>query len=115
MMIVKKVFLCVLLIVLILVFGITAKIFLIGEPVDNSIVVCDVEELDDQINIYVTTPASAIAFTDPQLRQEGTTLYITIRKVLVSSLFSSGTKMIWIEKNDLTEIVLGGEVIWTAH
>lgn len=90
------------------------KLFVIGDPVDGTLLACDVTEDHNQLNIYVTTPASAIAFTDNvRLHQEGTTLHITLHKVLVSRFFSSGSKMLWIEKNDLTEVYLGGQLIWS--
>lgn len=90
-------------------------LFVIGDPVDGSLVACDVTEDDNQLNIHVTTLASAIAFTDNvQLRQIGSSLYITLRKVLVSSLHSSGSQMILIEKNDLSEVYLGGKLIWSV-
>ena len=108
----KKVLLFLIAAVFIIFLGIGTKLFLIGEPVDGSTVVCDVREDDHQVDIFVTTPASAIGFTDARLRQEDTTLYITFREVLVSSLYDSGQKSIYIEKCDLTKIVLGGKVIW---
>lgn len=108
----RKVLLFLMAAVFIIFLGIGAKLFLIGESVDGSTVICDVREDDHQVDIFVTTPASAIGFTDARLRQEGTTLYITFRKVLVSSLYDSGQKSIYIEKCDLTRIVLGGKVIW---
>jgi len=108
----KKVLRIIFVVLLILVLAIPVKLFLIGEPVDGSTVICDVREDDHQVDIFVTTPASAIGFTDARLRQEDTTLYITFREVLVSSLYDSGQKSIYIEKCDLTKIVLGGKVIW---
>lgn len=111
----KKVLIFALAILLLAAGGLVLHLFVIGDPVDGSLVICDVTENGGQLNIHVTTPASAIAFTDNvQLRQSGTTLHITLRKVLVSPLYSSGSRMIWIEKNDLTEVYLGGIQIWTA-
>lgn len=98
---------------LILALAIPAKLFLIGEPVDGTTLVCEVKEDAHQVDIFVTTPASAVAFTDVQFRQEDTTLYISFREVLVSPLYDSGQKSIYLEKCDLTKIVLGGRVIWT--
>ena len=90
-------------------------IFVIGEPVDGNSLVIDVTELENQVNILITTPASAIAFTDNSLPQEGNTLHISFRQVLVSPLHSSGQKSIYLEKGNLTEIYLGGKQIWTAE
>ena len=109
----KRTVLSILLVLLILVLGICAKLFLIGQPVDGSTVNCDVREKESQIDIYVTTPDSAIGLTDFRLRQEGLTLYIDFRKVLTSPLYD-GEQSIYIEKYDLTQIILGGKVIWTS-
>lgn len=90
-------------------------IFVIGEPVDGNTISCEVEELENQINIYVSMPNSALAFGETQFRQVDNVLTITMRKVLVSPLYSSGTKMIWLEKGTETEIWLGGKCIWKAE
>lgn len=109
----NKKILSILLILLILVLGICIMFFLIGQPVDGSTVNCDVRKSENQIDIYVTTPDSAIGLTDFRLHQEGTTLYIDFRKVLTSPLYD-GEQSIYIEKCDLTKIILGGRVIWTS-
>lgn len=109
----KRILIGILIAALLLGIGIPVKLFLIGEPADGQTVVCEVTEDDHQINIYVSTPASAVAFKGARLRQEGTTLYITMRKVLVSPLYSSGSHCIYLEKGGFTEIYLGGERIWT--
>ena len=109
----KKTLLILLALILVVALGLAAKLFIIGSPVDSSIISCQVQEDSNQLNIYVTTPASAIAFTDARLHQEDTTLYITFRKVLVSPLYDSGQKSIYIENCDLTQVILGGEIIWT--
>lgn len=91
------------------------RLFVIGEPVDGNGLICDVTEDDHQVNIYAAIPESAMAFTAPRLRQQGTRLDITLRKVLVSSLYPSGEYAAYIEKCDLTEIYLGGRLIWSAE
>ena len=109
----KKRLIFALVLVLVLIIAVPVQLFLIGEPVDGSTVNCDVRESENQVDLYVTTPESAVGFTDFRLRQEGTTLYIDFRKVLTSPLYD-GEKSIYIEKCDLTEIVLGGVTVWTA-
>ena len=109
----KKVCLA-LLLLLILILTVPVKLFLIGQPVDGSTVNCDVRESENQVDVYVTTPESAVGFTEFRLHQEDTTLYIDFLKVLTSPLYD-GDRSIYIEKCDLTEIILGGEVIWTLH
>ena len=89
-------------------------VFVIGEPVDGETVICNVEELENQVNIYVTTPSSGIAFQDEaQLRQEGTQLHITLRKVLVSPWCADGDWSMYVEKAGITQIYLGGKLIWS--
>ena len=100
---------------LILLLGFAVKLFLIGEPVDGSTLLCKVEELDNQLTIYAYTTESSAAFTDVQYRQEGTTLYITFNKVLPSPLYPDGEICIYLEKCDLTGIELCGKQIWTAQ
>ena len=108
----KKVLLISLSVILLLSLSITAKLFLIGQPVDGSTVNCSVRADDHQVDLLVTTPESAIGFTDFQLHQENTTLYIDFRKVLTSPLHD-GEQSLYIEICDLTQIVLGGKVVWT--
>lgn len=101
-------------VLLLITLGCGIKLFVIGEPVDGNTLSIDVEETDRQVNIDVHTPDSAMAISDISFRHEGTILYITVRKVLVSPLHDSGSNSIWIEKVDETEIYLGGKLIWTA-
>lgn len=100
---------------LILLLGFAVKLFLIGEPVDGSTLLCKVEELDNQLTIYAYATDSADAFTDVQYRQEGTTLYITFNMVLPSPLHRNGEKCIYLEKCDLSEVYLCGKLIWSAQ
>ena len=109
----KKILMISLIAVVLLILGCGIWFFFIGQPVDGNTLVIDVSETENQINIFATTPSSAIAFTDVQFRQTDTVLHISFRKVPVTRLYSSGQKSIYIEKTDLTEIWLGGRQIWT--
>ena len=111
----KKYIFGLLAVLLVIALGIGAKLFIIGEPVDGNTIMIEVEDLENQINIHIATPASAIAFSDVNFRHEGTVLHITVREVLVSSLHNSGTKSIYVEKVDETEVWLGGKLIWTSE
>ena len=111
----KKVILSILVLMVLAVAIAALQIFVVGTPVDGNTLVIDVDEMENQVNILVTTPASAIAFTDASLRQDGNTLSITFRQVLVSPLYSSGQKSIYLEKDGFTEIYLGGKLIWTTE
>ena len=111
----KKKLWMIVLTVLVLLLGFAAKSFLIGQPVDGSTLICNVEETDNQLTIYAYATESAAAFTDAQCRQEGTTLYITFNKVLPSPLHTNGETCIYLEKCDLTDVFLCGEHIWSAQ
>ena len=108
----KKKLLIALSLLLLLSLGIAAKLFLIGSPVEGTGFVWSLREDHNQVDIYVTTPDSAIGFTDFRLHQQGTTLFIDFRRVLTSSLYD-GQQSIYIEKGGFDQIVLGGELIWT--
>ena len=111
----KKKFWIICAVALILLLGLAVKLFLIGEPVDGSMLLCKVEELDNQLTIYAYATDSADAFTNVQYRQEGTALYITFNKVLPSPLHRNGEKCIYLEKCDLTGVYLCGKCIWSAE
>lgn len=110
----KKVSFAILAVLLLIVLGTVLKLFVIGEPVDGNTVICDVTSDGHQINISVTSPDSAVAFCDnAKLHQDGNTLYITLRKVLASPLNSDGEWFLYLEKSLLTEVYLGGKLIWS--
>ena len=100
---------------LLVIISIPVKLFFIGEPLDAALVHCTVTEDDDELHLNVSTPASAIAFRGWKFRQEGTTLYISARKVLVSRFYFSGVYGTSIPRGDLTEIYFGGNLIWSAN
>lgn len=102
-------------VLLALVLCISAKLFLIGEPLEAAQVHCTVTEANGQLKLHVSTSASAIAFRGWKFRQEGNCLYIRARKVLVSPLFHSGVYETTITPDTLTEIYLGGDLIWAAE
>lgn len=112
---VKKLVLSIIVLLLLAAGWIALDLFVIGDPVDGDTLVIDVEEAENQLNVHIATPASAMAFSDISFRHEGTALHINVRKVLVSSLHCSGTKTIYVEKGDETEVWLGGRLIWSAE
>lgn len=93
--------------------AVSAGLFLIGEPADGNQLVVLTEEEGNELTIHVTTPASAIAFWGWNSTQKGNALYIRGRKVLVSSLFSSGSYSTTVDISELSEVYLGGRQIWT--
>lgn len=111
----KKAAISIFLILLLIIGSIALHLFVIGEPVDGNTLAIYVQETDHQVNIDVHALDSAMAFSDVRFQHKGTVLYITLRKVLVSPLHDTGSKSIWIEKVDETEIWLGGKLIWSAE
>ena len=100
-------------ILLLLAVGVCAKLYLIGEPVDGTQLSYAISENGNSLHIGIATPASAIALRGWTYHQDGSTLYLSCRKVLVSPLFSDGTYQTTIPDLSLLEkIYLGGELIW---
>ena len=110
----KKVLLILAILVIVTIIAIPLKLFFIGEPLDGELVHCTVTEDGEDLRLHVTTFASAIAFRGWKFRQEGTTLYISARKVLVSRFYSSGIYRTAFPRGDLKEIYFGGDLIWSA-
>lgn len=109
----KKVLSIALAAVLLLAIAIPVKLFFIGTPADP--IYYHINEGEDgQLHFNAATEASGIAFRGWKFRQEGTALYISAREVLVSRFFSSGVYYTPIERNGITEVYFGGELIWTA-
>lgn len=109
-----KRFLCIILILLILtVLIVPAKLFLIGDPVDGTQLYVETSEDGQNLRVYVHMVASAVALRGWKYRQDGSTLYIRARKVLVSPLFPSGSYETSMDTSLLSEIYLGGRLIWS--
>lgn len=111
----KKVLCFALVILLLLVLGLPAKLFLIGEPVDGSQLIYSVTGENPSLVLNVCTSDSAMALHGWKYRQDGDALYISARKVLVSPLFPSGIYQTTIDTTLLAEIYLGGKLIWEAQ
>lgn len=91
---------------------IPVKLFLIGDPVDGAQLYVETAEEGHQLRVSAHTAASAIALRGWKYRQEDSTLYIRGRKVLVSPAFRSGSYETTIDTTLLSEIYLGGSLIW---
>ncbi len=100
---------------LLLALGCGLKLFVIGEPADGDTLVIEVKEQKGQVTIYIDSPDSAMAISNIRYRYEGTKLYMTVRRVLSSPLHRDGSKCIYYEITDETEIWLGGRLIWSAQ
>ena len=110
----KKALFAIFFFLLIIALSVSVQVFLIGTPVDGNTTPIDVTEDDKVLYIHVMTMDSAAAYCGERRQQDGTTLYITLRKVLVSPIHDSGYQLIAVEKKDLTSIVVGGKQVWYA-
>lgn len=107
-----KIIACMIGILLLFVLGSALKLFVIGEPVDSAQVYCEVTVADQNLELNVSTSASAIAFRGWKFRQEGNTLFVSARKVLVSPLFRDGVYHTSMDLGTIEEISFGGQTIW---
>lgn len=98
----------------IIVLAFMLKLFIIGEPVDGVQVVYVTSANGQLLDLQVDTPESAIAFRGWKQHQDGSTLYISARKVLVSPLFHEGHYETSIDLETVETIILGGKVIWSG-
>jgi len=109
---VKKLLIIVPMVLFLVVFCISVKVFLIGEPVDGDQLWVETTEDGDSLQLTASVYGSAIALKGWKFRQEDGILYIRAGKVLVSPLFRNGTYQTTIETALLDEIYLGGRLIW---
>ncbi|MBQ2854330.1 MAG: hypothetical protein IJE81_02530 [Oscillospiraceae bacterium] len=101
-------------VLLLAVFVIGLKVFVIGSPVNGNALAVDVQAHDRQVTIYIDSPDSALAISNIKYRYEGTKLYITVWKVLSSPIHNNGSRCLYYEITDETEIWLGDRLIWSA-
>ncbi len=106
------VLLCAIILLLLL---IPLKLFIIGEPVDRAQLIYDVQEEGNTLRVNIPTPSSAMALRGVKVRQEGSSYDITVRKVLVSSLFPSGSTCVKIDLLKTDHVYLGGKLIWSSE
>ena len=111
----KKYVVGLLFVLLVIALSVGLKLFIIGDPVDGGQVYYSITEDGDALHLNVATSSSAIAFRGWKFRQEGSQLYISCRKVLVSPFFSSGTYDTTIDTLKLDQVYLGGTLIWTSE
>ena len=110
----KKSIIAVLLILLVISFG-TLKLFVIGSPSDGSTLAVEVQHHDNQVDIYIHSIDSALSISNIRYRYDGTVLHLTVYKVLSSPLYRDGSKCLYYEITDETEIWLGDHLIWTRE
>lgn len=91
------------------------KLFIIGEPVDGVQVVCVTSANGQSLDLQADTLESAMALRGWKQQQDGSTLYINARKVLVSPLFHEGHYETSIDLEMIETIILGSKVIWSEN
>lgn len=88
------------------------KLFVIGEPIDGEQMYWTASVEGQTMELHINTVESAAAFRGWRLKRDGGALFISARKVLVSSLFSDGFYDATIDLDGVTDIYLGGRRIW---
>ncbi len=86
----------------------------IGEPVDGAQLDYTISETGQDMQIDIQAAAAGVALRDWRCRTKGNVLYISARKVPVSPFISQSSNHISLSSQDLQEIYLGGNLIWTA-
>ena len=112
----KRVAAAILCTVLVLLLGFTAKIFVIGTPLNPDGVGVSVQREDDVLRVDISSVGSGNAFHGWKVQDEDGIVTITARSVLVSPLFRDGTGTVEVPLEGVTEVWLGqageGRLIW---
>ena len=109
----KKSFIAIICVLLLIVLGIFLKLFFIGEPVDGAQVHCTASVNNQSLELRVAAIESGVAIRGWKFEQEGGTMFISARKVLVSPLFDKEDYETIIDLEAIDNVVLGGQEIWT--
>ena len=92
-----------------------AKLFLIGEPLASEQILCTAQARGETLHLELRTADSAAAFRSWKTHQEGTDLYITARKVLVSPIFDTWYHEMAVDIQGVNQVYLGGAPGWTRE
>ena len=95
--------------------GFLLSLFVIGQSISGDEVHFRANNSGDSMRIIVGTSDSGTALKNPKAKQKGDTIYITAKKVLVSSLCDDGYFDIEINISTAEKVVLGEKVIWTKE
>lgn len=85
----------------------------IGKPVDAHQVILQCQQQENQLTLSISTTSSGVALRGFRLRQNGTTLDITLRNVPVTALYSSGQVQKTLDLTGIQEVRFAGQVIWS--
>lgn len=109
----KKAFITIICVLLVIVLGIFLKLFVLGEPVDGAQVYCTTFVNNQSLELRVSAIESGVALRGWKFKQDGGTLLISARKVLVSPLFDKGDYETIIDLEAIDNILFGGQEIWS--
>lgn len=110
----RKVVLAVLCTIAVIVLGIVAKVFVIGESADPEGLAVQTQELrqNNILRLDITTPWSGTAYHSWKVETNEGVVNIRARQVLVNPLFSGGSAQLDIPMDGVKEIYLCGRLIW---
>ena len=100
---------------LLIVFGIFLQLFVLGEPVDRMQVYFNTSVNGQSLDLRIVSIESGVALRGWRFEQDGGTLFIRARKVLVSPLFDKGYYETTINLESIDNISFGGQEIWSKQ
>ena len=109
----KKAFITIICALLLIGFGFFLQLFILGEPVDRAQVYCTTSVNDQILELRIATIESGVALRGWKFKQDGGTLIISARKVLVSPVFDKGDYETTIDLESVDSISFGGQEIWS--
>lgn len=98
----------------IIILCILLNLFVIGEPIDGEQLAYNITQNNSTLELQVSAKESAVAFRGWKFEQEGNNVFISVKKVLVSFLFSSGQYQTSIDIDGIENVYLGGQMIWNS-
>ena len=93
--------------------GIFLQLYVLGEPIDGEQVYCTMSINDQSLELRIVAIESGVALRGWKLKQDGGTLFISARKVLISPLFNKGDYETIIDLKAIDNISFGGQEIWS--
>ncbi len=101
-------------VLLVIVLGFAAKLYVIGEPIDGEQVYCTASVNGQNLKLQIETVESGMALRGWKYKQDGSVLYISGRKVLVSPFFNEGYYEASINIELIERVLFGNKVIWSS-
>lgn len=95
--------------------GVAANFYLIGEPIDGKQVYCTASVNGTNLNLQVETAEPGAALRGFAYKNDGSTLYISARKVPVSPLFPRGPYEISVDITRTEKVLFGNRAVWPEN